>query len=100
MQKTTKLEYIHHIEEWQRVGGTVSSYCAQHGLAKSKFYYYKNEVLEGREADSMDKKFKTIQLPQLITTAIFSIQYANGTTLQIHQMIDVAILKTLLHAVS
>ena len=100
MEKNTRADYIYHIQEWLRIGGTVSSYCAQHGLTKSRFYYYKKEILDVTDTNSQSNKFKSIAMSQSSTGSLFSIQYANGTVLHIHQMVDMAILKTLLHVVS
>ncbi len=95
MQNNQKAKYLQHIELWKVQGGSVRTYCANNGLVPSVFYYYK-KMLEPTEK----KGFTTVSVTAKSSCSLFSFHYPNGVIVEVDQGVDMATLKSLVHAVS
>src|SRR5512133_646706 len=79
------------IEQWQESGKTQQSFCKDHNLAFSKFYYWLKRYRQGMDESS----FLPVDISQGISTCI-EIRYPDGVILQLPSSIKLSVLKQLL----
>lgn len=84
-------EMISLIELWQESGKTQQSFCRDHNMPFSKFYYWLKRYRSGFDGSS----FLTVEINQDANTSI-EIRYPDGVILQLPSSIKLSVLKQLL----
>lgn len=79
------------IEQWQESGKTQQSFCRDHNLAFSKFYYWLKRYRRGMDYST----FLPVEISQSLNTNI-EIRYPDGVILQLPSSIKLSVLKQLL----
>lgn len=79
------------IEQWQESGQTQQSFCKDHNLAFSKFYYWRKRYRRGMD----ESTFLPVDISQGLSTSI-EIRYPDGVVLQLPPSTRISVLKQLL----
>jgi transposase-like protein len=84
-------EMLSLIEKWQESGKTQQSFCQEHGMTFSTFYYWLKRYRRGINESS----FLPVEINQSLNTNI-EIRYPDGVILQLPLSVKLSVLKQLL----
>lgn len=84
-------EMLSLIEKWQESGKTQQSFCQEHGMTFSTFYYWLKRYRRGINESS----FLPVEINQSLNTNL-EIRYPDGVILQLPLSVKLSVLKQLL----